>query len=256
MRSSSTPRRRDAATTRRATTTTRRRRSRPIGSIARLAVSRARRRTRVFHRSIRRPRDAATDRTRPTTRSRRHRWRVRPTSRSKSTPRPAIDRCDRTSTRRSNDRRIARSTLGSPSAPTSRPAAQRDGRRHERLGRRQRRFTTPERGTAAATDDDDDDDDTETVDVGAGAAGRVAAEIGIRPAASAESARGGGRRRVARIRCVDDDGATRANDGDGDDEREFLIDRSRARDDARTRRAREGTHAIAISTAPHDGDGR
>ena len=50
--------------------------------------------------------------------------------------------------------------------------------------------------------------------------------------------------------------ATRANDGDGDDEREFLIDRSRARDDARTRRAREGTHAIAISTAPHDGDGR
>ena len=170
--------------------------------------------------------------------------------------RTAIDRCDRTSTRRSNDRRIARSTLGSPSAPTSRPAAQRDGRRHERLGRRQRRFTTPERGTAAATDDDDDDDDTETVDVGAGAAGRVAAEIGIRPAASAESARGGGRRRVARIRCVDDDGATRANDGDGDDEREFLIDRSRARDDARTRRAREGTHAIAISTAPHDGDGR
>jgi len=129
-------------------------------------------------------------------------------------------------------------------------------RRHERLGRRQRRFTTPERGTAAATDDDDDDDDTETVDVGAGAAGRVAAEIGIRPAASAESASGGGRRRVARIRCVDDDGATRANDGDGDDEREFLIDRSRARDDARTRRAREGTHAIAISTAPHDGDGR
>ena len=129
-------------------------------------------------------------------------------------------------------------------------------RRHERLGRRQRRFTTPERGTAAATDDDDDDDDTETVDVGAGAAGRVAAEIGIRPAASAESASGGGRRRCARIRCVDDDGATRANDGDGDDEREFLIDRSRARDDARTRRAREGTHAIAISTAPHDGDGR
>ena len=256
MRSSSTPRRRDATTTRRATTTTRRRRD---DRSDRSRVSRCRARgverassidrfdARVF---------SATDRTRPTTRSRRHRWRVRPTSRSKSNDRTAIDRCDRTSTRRSNDRRIARSTLGSPSAPTSRPAAQRDGRRHERLGRRQRRFTTPERGTAAATDDDDDDDDTETVDVGAGAAGRVAAEIGIRPAASAESARGGGRRRVARIRCVDDDGATRANDGDGDDEREFLIDRSRARDDARTRRAREGTHAIAISTAPHDGDGR
>ena len=221
MRSSSTPRRRDDATTRRATTTTRRRRD---DRSDRSRVSRCRARgverassidrfdARVF---------SATDRTRPTTRSRRHRWRVRPTSRSKSNPRPAIDRCDRTSTRRSNDRRIARSTLGSPSAPTSRPAAQRDGRRHERLGRRQRRFTTPERGTAAATDDDDDDDDTETVDVGAGAAGRVAAEIGIRPAASAESASGGGRRRVARIRCVDDDGATRANDGDGDDERDF-----------------------------------
>ena len=255
MRSSSTPRRRDAATTRRATTTTRRRRSRPIGSIARLAVSRARRRTRVFHRSIRRPRDAATDRTRPTTRSRR-------TARSTDVA-IEIERSHRDRSVRSNlDASIERSSnraidpSGSPSAPTSRPAAQRDGRRHERLGRRQRRFTTPERGTAAATDDDDDDDDTETVDVGAGAAGRVAAEIGIRPAASAESARGGGRRRVARIRCVDDDGATRTCDGDGDDEREFLIDRSRARDDARTRRAREGTHAIAISTAPHDGDGR
>ena len=254
MRSSSTPRRRDDATTRRATTTTRRRRD---DRSDRSRVSRCRARGVERASSIDRFDARATRR--PTERDRRrdrHRWRVRPTSKSKSTPRTAIDRCDRTSTRRSNDRRIARSTRGSPSAPTSRPAAQRDGRRHERLGRRQRRFTTPERGTAAATDDDDDDDDTETVDVGAGAAGRVAAEIGIRPAASAESARGGGRRRVARIRCVDDDGATRANDGDGDDEREFLIDRSRARDDARTRRAREGTHAIAISTAPHDGDGR
>ena len=257
MRSSSTPRRRDAATTRRATTTTRRRRSRPIGSIARLAVSRARRRTRVFHRSIRRPRllgdrPNATDDAIATTSMARATdvaIEIEPSPRDRSV-RSNLD----ASIERSSNRAIDPS--GSPSAPTSRPAAQRDGRRHERLGRRQRRFTTPERGTAAATDDDDDDDDTETVDVGAGAAGRVAAEIGIRPAASAESARGGGRRRVARIRCVDDDGATRANDGDGDDEREFLIDRSRARDDARTRRAREGTHAIAISTAPHDGDGR
>ena len=221
MRSSSTPRRRDATTTRRATTTTRRRRD---DRSDRSRVSRCRARGVERASSIDRFDARATRR--PTERDRRrdrHRWRVRPTSKSKSTPRTAIDRCDRTSTRRSNDRRIARSTLGSPSAPTSRPAAQRDGRRHERLGRRQRRFTTPERGTAAATDDDDDDDDddTETVDVGAGAAGRVAAEIGIRPAASAESARGGGRRRVARIRCVDDDGATRANDGDGDDERDF-----------------------------------
>ena len=110
MRSSSTPRRRDDATTRRATTTTRRRRD---DRSDRSRVSRCRARgverassidrfdARVF---------SATDRTRPTTRSRRHRWRVRPTSRSKSNPRPAIDRCDRTSTRRSNDRRIARST--------------------------------------------------------------------------------------------------------------------------------------------------
>ena len=200
MRSSSTPRRRDATTTRRATTTTRRRRSRPIGSIARLAVSRARRRTRVFHRSIRRPRllgdrPNATDDAIATSmaRSTDVAIEIDPAHRDRSV-RSNLD----ASIERSSNRAIDPS--GSPSAPTSRPAAQRDGRRHERLGRRQRRFTTPERGTAAATDDDDDDDDTETVDVGAGAAGRVAAEIGIRPAASAESARGGGRRRDARER--------------------------------------------------------
>ena len=257
MRSSSTPRRRDAATTRRATTD---------DATTTIATDRIDRASRGVARAASNARLPSIDST-PARRGDRPNATddaIATTSMARSTDvEIEIDPAPRDRSVRSNlDASIERSSnraidpSGSPSAPTSRPAAQRDGRRHERLGRRQRRFTTPERGTAAATDDDDDDDDTETVDVGAGAAGRVAAEIGIRPAASAESARGGGRRRVARIRCVDDDGATRANDGDGDDEREFLIDRSRARDDARTRRAREGTHAIAISTAPHDGDGR